>query len=117
MLLADIDLAKAEAAAETVRRTGAQAEALLLDVTSPDAGARGGDGGVGSVDILVNNAAIDAKVTAQPGVANGSRLEVFSLEQWNIEVAVGLTGAMLLSQSVRRGDGKQGRRRHSQHRV
>lgn len=52
---------------------------------------------IGPVDILVNNAAIDAKVTAAPGVANGTRLEVFPLEQWRLEIDVGLTGAMLCS--------------------
>ena len=100
VLLADIDLGKAQAAAETVRKSvaGAQAEALLLDVTKP-ALVQEVAGKLGRVDVLVNNAAIDAKVTAQPGVANGSRLEAFTLEQWNIEVAVGLTGAMLLSQT------------------
>lgn len=99
VLLADIDLNKAEAAAALVRKevAGADATALLLDVTKP-AAVREIAAKLGRVDILVNNAAIDAKVTAQPGVANGSRLEGFTLEQWNIEVAVGLTGAMLTSQ-------------------
>src|SRR5581483_9316443 len=100
VLLADIDLGKAQAAAETVQKAvaGAETEALLLDVTKP-ALVREIAGKIGRVDILVNNAAIDAKVTAQPGVVNGSRLEAFTLEQWNIEVAVGLTGAMLVSQA------------------
>jgi NAD(P)-dependent dehydrogenase (short-subunit alcohol dehydrogenase family) len=99
VLLADIDLAGAEAAAEAVCKAvaGAEAKALLLDVTKPER-VRDAAGLLGRVDILVNNAAIDAKVTAQPGVANGSRLEGFTVEQWNIEVAVGLTGAMLTSQ-------------------
>jgi NAD(P)-dependent dehydrogenase (short-subunit alcohol dehydrogenase family) len=99
ILLADIDLSKAQAAAADVRKAvpGAEARALLLDVTKPDM-VRDVAAAMGKVDILVNNAAIDAKVTAQPGVANGSRLEGFTLEQWNIEVAVGLTGPMLLSQ-------------------
>jgi len=97
--LADIDLSKAKAAADAVRKAvaGADAEALLLDVTNPGL-VREAAGRLGRVDILVNNAAIDAKVTAQPGVANGSRLESFTLEQWNAEVAVGFTGAMLMSQ-------------------
>jgi NAD(P)-dependent dehydrogenase (short-subunit alcohol dehydrogenase family) len=100
VLLADIDLAKAETAAETVRKAvaGAQADALLLDVTKPGL-VRDAAAVLGKVDILINNAAIDAKVMAQPGVANGSRLEGFGLEQWNIEISVGLTGAMLLSQT------------------
>jgi NAD(P)-dependent dehydrogenase (short-subunit alcohol dehydrogenase family) len=49
------------------------------------------------VDILINNAAIDPKVKPD-GMVEASRLENFSLDQWNIEVAVGLTGAFLCSQ-------------------
>jgi NAD(P)-dependent dehydrogenase (short-subunit alcohol dehydrogenase family) len=51
-----------------------------------------------TVDILVNNAAIDAKVTAAPGLTNATRFEAFSTDQWRVEIEVGLTGAMLCSQ-------------------
>jgi len=99
VVLADIDPDKADVAAALVRKEvpGAETVALVLDVTKPPA-VLAAAAKLGRIDILVNNAAIDAKVTAQPGVANGSRLEGFTLEQWNIEVAVGLTGAMLTSQ-------------------
>jgi NAD(P)-dependent dehydrogenase (short-subunit alcohol dehydrogenase family) len=50
------------------------------------------------IDILVNNAAIDPKVKGDQGVLETSRLENFALEQWNIQIAVGLTGAFLCSQ-------------------
>lgn len=50
------------------------------------------------VDILVNNAAIDPKVQGDLGVVETSRLENFALEQWNLQVNVGLTGAFLCSQ-------------------
>jgi len=50
------------------------------------------------IDILVNNAAIDPKVTANSGMEESSRLENFSLEQWDLQLAVGLTGAFLCSQ-------------------
>jgi NAD(P)-dependent dehydrogenase (short-subunit alcohol dehydrogenase family) len=50
------------------------------------------------VDILVNNAAIDPKVKGDQGVVETSRLEHFPLDQWNLQVAVGLTGALLCSQ-------------------
>ena len=43
------------------------------------------------IDILVNNAAIDPKVKGDQGVLEASRLENFPLEQWNLQVAVGLT--------------------------
>ncbi len=50
------------------------------------------------VDILVNNAAIDPKVQAGQGLSETSRLENFPLEQWELQVRVGLTGAFLCSQ-------------------
>ena len=50
------------------------------------------------VDILVNNAAIDPKVSGESGLQENSRLENFPLEQWNLQLAVGLTGAFLCSQ-------------------
>ncbi len=63
------------------------------------------------VDILVNNAAIDPKVKGDHGVGETSRLENFPLEQWDLQVAVGLTGAFLCSQvfgTTMAGDGKGG---------
>lgn len=51
-----------------------------------------------AVGILVNNAAIDPKVTGEKGIVETSRLENFPLEQWDLQVAVGLTGAFLCSQ-------------------
>lgn len=50
------------------------------------------------IDILINNAAIDPKVKGDQGVLETSRLEIFSLEQWNLQMTVGLTGAFLCSQ-------------------
>ena len=50
------------------------------------------------VDILINNAAIDPKVEGDRGIVESSRLENFELWQWNLQLAVGLTGAFLCSQ-------------------
>jgi NAD(P)-dependent dehydrogenase (short-subunit alcohol dehydrogenase family) len=50
------------------------------------------------VDILVNNAAIDPKVKGDQGVLETSRLENFPIEQWDLQMKVGLTGAFLCSQ-------------------
>ena len=50
----------------------------------------------GHIDILINNAAIDPKVKKQSD-KNLSSLENFPVEQWNLELGVGLTGAMLCS--------------------
>jgi len=63
------------------------------------------------IDILVNNAAIDPKVSGDRGVTETSRLENFSLEQWDLQLAVGLSGAFLCSQvfgTAMAGDGKGG---------
>lgn len=50
------------------------------------------------VDVLINNAAIDPKYSGSFGLKDSSRLENFSLEEWNIQLDVGLTGAFLCSQ-------------------
>jgi len=50
------------------------------------------------IDILVNNAAIDPKVKGKQGMLETSRLENFPLEQWDLQISVGLTGAFLCSQ-------------------
>lgn len=61
------------------------------------------------VDILINNAAIDPKVAGDKGVQETSRLENFPLEQWDLQVAVGLTGAFLCSQVFGTAMAKDGR--------
>ncbi len=66
----------------------------------------------GRVDILINNAANNPKVEADPQgePKQWSRLENFPLEVWNADIAVGLTGAFLCSrvfgaEMVRRNSG------------
>jgi NAD(P)-dependent dehydrogenase (short-subunit alcohol dehydrogenase family) len=51
------------------------------------------------IDILINNAAIDPKVAGN-GVVETSRLESFPIEQWDLQLSVGLTGAFLCSQVI-----------------
>lgn len=53
----------------------------------------------GRADVLVNNAAVDAKVSASGTGREMSRFEWFSTEQWDHEIAVGLTGAFLCCQA------------------
>ncbi len=63
------------------------------------------------IDILINNAAIDPKVNSEQGVINTSRLENFGLDDWNMQIAVGLTGAFLCSKifgTAMAKDGKGG---------
>ncbi|QQR81992.1 MAG: SDR family oxidoreductase [Deltaproteobacteria bacterium] len=73
----------------------------IMDVTNPEGIRRVAEGlekDGRRIDILINNAAIDPKVGGK-GLAEASRLENFSLEQWNMQVAVGLTGAFLCSKT------------------
>jgi NAD(P)-dependent dehydrogenase (short-subunit alcohol dehydrogenase family) len=63
----------------------------------------------GRIDILINNAANNPKAES-PSSQTWSRLEQFSEEQWQADLAVGLTGAFLCSQAfgvemARRGKG------------
>ena len=61
-----------------------------------------------NIDILINNAAIDPKVKGEQGVLETSRLENFPLDQWDLQVAVGLTGAFLCSQVFGTAMAKEG---------
>jgi len=77
-----------------------QIKSIKLDVTSPDNISQVYEKLLNddiSVDILINNAAIDPKVSGDQGIIETSRLENFSLEQWNNQLSVGLTGAFLCS--------------------
>ena len=63
------------------------------------------------IDILVNNAAIDPKVKGDQAIQETTRLEDFPLFQWDLQIAVGLTGAFLCSQVFGKAmaqDGKGG---------
>jgi NAD(P)-dependent dehydrogenase (short-subunit alcohol dehydrogenase family) len=52
----------------------------------------------GRIDILINNAAIDPKVQNDDSLLETSRFEHFPLEQWDLEISVGLSGAYLCAQ-------------------
>lgn len=113
-VLADLDLRTARRKARAVAAEfGVPCEAVRTDVTNP-ASIRSLLRRIlrrhGRVDILINNAAKDPKVTAQDAAREWSRLENFPLDTWNAELAVGITGAFLCSQTIgsemaRRGGG------------
>jgi NAD(P)-dependent dehydrogenase (short-subunit alcohol dehydrogenase family) len=111
-VLVDLHRDRAEThAAELARTHGVPALGLGVDITDP----RAVEGMLdvvlskyGRVDILVNNAANNPKVEDAAQVAF-SRLESFPLQQWEADVAVGLTGAFLCSQIVGRELARRGR--------
>lgn len=103
VVVTDVGLAQAEAAIAALKQNAPSADliALAIDVTTLDSVRTANEqlSGRGvSIDILVNNAAIDPKVTSAPGVMHSSRFEAFPVPQWQTEIAVGLTGAMLCAQ-------------------
>jgi NAD(P)-dependent dehydrogenase (short-subunit alcohol dehydrogenase family) len=111
-VLVDLQRDAAEQRAAALKTLhGADASAVACDITHPEAVeamlatvlAR-----YGRVDILVNNAANNPKVEDVGNVAF-SRMESFPLEQWNQDVAVGLTGAFLCAQIVGRELARRGR--------
>jgi NAD(P)-dependent dehydrogenase (short-subunit alcohol dehydrogenase family) len=116
VVLTDISEADLTSARAHLMRDGHSSRIItqVMDVCHPDA--------IGAVaqklaamglrmDILVNNAAIDPKVKGDDSMIESSRLEHFALEQWNSQLAVGLTGAFLCAKvfgSAMAKDGKGG---------
>jgi NAD(P)-dependent dehydrogenase (short-subunit alcohol dehydrogenase family) len=81
------------------KRFGHRAAAIKVDITSPESVKAAGNEVIkqfGRVDILINNAANNPKMESASEV-NFSRLEHFTLDQWQSDIAVGLTGAFLCS--------------------
>jgi len=103
VVLTDIGEKSLAAARETLSRNAdaSRVHTRVMDVSKPEAIRIVADSLAAEglrIDILVNNAAIDPKVKGDQGVLETSRLENFPLDQWDLQVAVGLTGAFLCSQ-------------------
>jgi NAD(P)-dependent dehydrogenase (short-subunit alcohol dehydrogenase family) len=100
-VIADLRAPAAEDTAARIRAEhGVPASAVELDVSSGAACQRALATVLerhGRVDGLINNAAHNPKVEGK-GLA-ASRFENFSLEDWSRDLAVGLTGAFLVSQA------------------
>jgi len=103
-VLWDLDGAAAEKRASELAETfGSKVLGLACDVTSPQSVSSALQETlslVGRADILINNAAHNPKVEAGLEEPAWSRFENFSLESWERDMAVGLTGAFLCSQTV-----------------
>ncbi len=101
IIVADVDIVGADSVVQDLTATfpNCKAISLALDVTNPDS-VTGALKRVlqvfGGLHILVNNAALNPKVTSE-NLVETSRFEDFLLEQWNHEISVGLTGAFLCS--------------------
>jgi NAD(P)-dependent dehydrogenase (short-subunit alcohol dehydrogenase family) len=104
-VLVDIDGESAQSQAKMISETyqvGAISQSA--DITKPEAVSNVLASildQLGRVDILVNNAASDPKVGPCRGADKPwSRLEHFSLDNWDRDIAVGLTGAFLCSKII-----------------
>jgi len=85
---------------EIADKFGVKCQGMRVDITDPNDVNRGLDDVLAiyqRLDILINNAANDPKVDPQSSRA-WTRFENFSLEMWQKDMAVGLTGAFLCSQ-------------------
>jgi NAD(P)-dependent dehydrogenase (short-subunit alcohol dehydrogenase family) len=99
VVLADVDVARAEQAAADLGAD--RAAAVRMDVTDPVSIREAHQRLLkshGGVHVLVNNAAIDPKVSPEGELVESSRFENFGLDDWRLQIDVGLTGAFLCSQ-------------------
>lgn len=111
VVIADIDLGAAERVAQTLKTPTACA--LHIDVTDPlsvDKTVKDIVSWFGTIDGLVNNAALDPKFDPAHLDDRSNSFEDYPVELWNRELAVNLTGQFLCAQSVGRimRDQKQG---------
>ncbi len=104
VLLADLALDLAEAQADLIRKQGLSAEAFAVNVIDPQSTTAMAARALecfGSVDILVNSAAMDPKFDPQhQGAQSANAFETYSLEAWRQALDVNLTGMFLASQAV-----------------
>jgi NAD(P)-dependent dehydrogenase (short-subunit alcohol dehydrogenase family) len=104
VIVADLDLESARCTAESITHTGGQAIPLTADVSEPAQVQRLIDDCLarfGRLDILVNNA----------GVGLNQPFLTTTLEQWELQLRVNLTGTFLCGQAAARAMASQGRGR------
>lgn len=97
VVAADVNLAGAQETAELVRASGSDALAVAADVTSlsstqalaQEAASFGG----GSIDVVINNAAIYATVTRSP-------FEDIAMDEWDLVMNVNLKGPWLVTKAA-----------------
>ncbi len=120
-VIADLNLSEAQALAEEI---GRGAIAVQLDVTqqaSVDSLREKLISQFGRIDILINNAARNPKVES-PSISSAQtrtppltsqiklgRLEELTLEDWEADLRVGLTGSLLMARSIGQVMAQQGR--------
>ncbi|MGH9051042.1 MAG: SDR family oxidoreductase [Acidimicrobiia bacterium] len=104
-VLADIDVARADANVTRLGAEGIDALSLATDITNPHQTTRLVDTVVeklGRLDGLLNGAAIDPKFDPGSAEVETGGFEHYPLEQWNQSLEVNLTGTFLVTQAAAR---------------
>jgi NAD(P)-dependent dehydrogenase (short-subunit alcohol dehydrogenase family) len=99
----DVSAAASETVARTLRDEGHSAIAVGADVTrrsNVERILRAALDEHGTVDVLVNNAAVDDKFESPSAAAELSRFENYPLELWQRSLDVNVTGTFLCSQVI-----------------
>jgi len=112
IVVADVDLERAQAVAGRLLAEGASSLAVEVDVTDKDSVERMIERTLGTwhhIDILVNSAALDPKFDPAHREDARNAFEDYPLEAWEREIQVNLTGVFLCSQGVARPMLRQGR--------
>ena len=105
VIMTDLNSSALESAVNNIMKKNYKTRIIMktMDVTKPDNIIEVKDQlydkeGI-QIDILINNAAIDPKVEKNGVNEQYSRFENFKLDEWNMQIAVGLTGAYLCSKT------------------
>ncbi len=101
----DLSAEGARRVAEAIAAAGGQAHPYAVDITDP-AAVRAAVDDIrtrwGRLDVLVNSAALDPKVSADGEVRSAGAFEDFPLETWQQALNVNLTGMFIVTQAVAR---------------
>lgn len=103
VVVADIFYDKAEVVAKELRETGYQAIAFQVDVTdknSVEAMVEKAINEFGSLDVLVNSAAMDPKFDSEHSGKHSNSFEDYPVEMFREALDVNLTGMFLCSQAA-----------------
>jgi 2-deoxy-D-gluconate 3-dehydrogenase len=109
---ADLNIELASQTAEKLAALGLPVRAIQLDVTSTDSTESVVEKIVtesGTLDVLVNSAALDPKFDPTHAQIDSNAFETYPLSSWQDAVNVNLTGPFLVTQAVSRQMVKQGK--------
>jgi NAD(P)-dependent dehydrogenase (short-subunit alcohol dehydrogenase family) len=112
VVVADVDVAAAERVAKALSDSGYQAAGYGLDVTQAESTREAVNlafSRFGRLDILVNSAALDPKVSSEGSVRDTSSFESYSLGAWKAALEVNLTGMFLATQAAVKPMKEQGK--------